>query len=80
MGIRANRTEIEMFLIDKVKEKRLKAGLSQAQLARELDLSVGFIGNVESPNHRAKYNLNHINELAKIFNCNFGDFFPEKPF
>ena len=79
MANRANRTEIELFIIDKVKEMRLKAGLSQAQLAIELDISVGFLGNVESPNHRAKYNVNHLNRLAKVFKCSFGDFFPDKP-
>ena len=77
---RANKTEIELFIITRVKELRLKAGLSQAQLAIELDISIGFLGNVESPNHRAKYNLNHLNKLAKVLNCSFADFFPEKPF
>ena len=76
---RANKTEIELFIIDRVKEMRVTAGLSQAQLAIQMDISIGFVGNVESPNHRAKYNLNHLNTLAKVFNCSFADFFPEKP-
>lgn len=44
------KSEIELFVIDKVKEMRLKANISQAQLAIKLDVSVGFIGHVESPN------------------------------
>lgn len=59
---------------------RVKAGMSQAKFALEMNLSYGFIGQVENPTHRAKYNLNHINRAAKIFNCSFADFFPEKPF
>lgn len=79
MSNRAVKTEIELFIINKVREKRIEANISQAQLALQLDLSVGFIGHIESPNKRAKYNVNHINTLCKIFNCSFQEFFPEKP-
>ena len=75
----ANKSEIELYVINKVKEMRVEIGLSQAELAHKLDVSVGFIGHVESPRHRAKYNLNHINSLAKIFNRAFSDFFPSFP-
>jgi len=74
------KSEIELYTIKRVKEMRVKAGLSQAQLAIEMNLSVGFIGHVESPAKRAKYNLNHLNRLAIIFNCPFQEFFPEQPF
>lgn len=72
------KTEIELFVIDKVKEMRLKANISQAQLAIKIDVSVGFIGHVESPNKRAKYNLNHLNKLVLILDCKFQDFFPDE--
>lgn len=72
-------TDIEQYVIDKVKEKRLKLKISQAHLAQLLDVSEGFIGNVESPNYRAKYNLNLLNDLAKIFECSPRDFLPKKP-
>jgi transcriptional regulator with XRE-family HTH domain len=73
-----NISDIEQFVIDKVKEKRIKMKLSQAQLAYELNVSEGFIGNIESPNYRAKYNLNHLNELAKLFKCSPKDFLPKE--
>jgi transcriptional regulator with XRE-family HTH domain len=75
-----NVSHIEQFIIDKVKEKRIKMKISQAQLAYELNVSEGFIGNIESPNYRAKYNLNHLNELAKIFKCSPRDFLPKEAF
>ena len=75
----ADKTEIELYVINKVREMRLEKGISQADLAHKLDLSVGFIGNVESVRYRAKYNLNHLNKLAKIFECSFADFFPKNP-
>lgn len=73
-------TEIEQFVIERVKEKRMALSLSQADLAHQMDVSNGFIGKVESPKYQAKYNLNHINALAKIFNCSPTDFLPLKPF
>ena len=73
------KSEIELYVINRAREMRMKANISQAQLALELDLSVGFIGHIESPNKNAKYNLNHINKLAKIFKCSVKDFFPDDP-
>ena len=70
-------SNIEQYVIDKVKEKRIKSGWSQADLAYELDVSVGFIGHIESPKYRAKYSLNHLGELAKIFECSPRDFLPK---
>ena len=71
-------TEIEQFVIDKVKQMRIQAGWSQADLAMHLDVTNGFIGKVESPKYDTKYNLNHINMLAKIFNCSPSVFLPNK--
>ena len=72
-------TPIEQYVIDIIKDKRLAKGWSQKELSYRLDVSLGFIGNVENPKYRAKYNLNHINELAKVFECSPKDFLPEKP-
>jgi transcriptional regulator with XRE-family HTH domain len=69
---------IEQYVVDVVKKLRIEKGYSQKELAYQLDMSLGFIGDVENPKYRAKYNLNHLNELAKIFECSPKDFFPEK--
>ena len=70
--------KIDQFVIDRVREIRLTKGISQAELADQIDLSRGFIGDVENPHHRAKYNLKHLNKIAIAFNCSIRDFFPEK--
>lgn len=70
---------IEAYVIEKVKEKRKAIGMSQVDLAHQLDVSEGFIGNIENPRYRAKYNIKHLNDLAKIFKCSPQDFLPEKP-
>jgi transcriptional regulator with XRE-family HTH domain len=71
--------DIEKFVIEEVKRRRIEMKISQASLARMLDFSEGFIGNVENPNYPEKYNLRHLNELAKVLNCSPRDFMPEKP-
>ncbi|WP_218152251.1 helix-turn-helix domain-containing protein [Salegentibacter agarivorans] len=72
-------SKIEIYIIEKVKEMRKEKGLSQIALSQKLNLSDSFISHVESKNRRAKYNLNHLNEIAQIFNCSPKDFWPEKP-
>jgi ribosome-binding protein aMBF1 (putative translation factor) len=70
---------IEQYVVDVVRAKRIDKGWSQKELAYQLDVSIGFIGDIENPKYRAKFNLNHINELVKIFECSPQDFLPDYP-
>lgn len=72
-------TKIEKFIIAKVKEKREEFCYTQIILSQKLNMSDSFVGHVETPKRRAKYNINHINALAKLFKCSPKDFMPEKP-
>jgi transcriptional regulator with XRE-family HTH domain len=72
------KSQFELSVIEKVKLKRESHNVSQKQLAYLMDLSVGFIGRVESPKFPAKWNLDHINKLAEIFDCSPKDFLPDK--
>lgn len=69
---------IEQYVINKVREMRIAKGYSQRELADLLDMSNGFIGMAESPKKRAKYNLQHINAFAKLFECSPKDFLPDE--
>lgn len=73
------KTPIEMYVIEKVREIRIRQKVSQSLLAYGIGVTSGFIGQVESPNYPAKYNLNHLNEIAKYLNCPISDFFPKEP-
>ncbi|WDT67934.1 helix-turn-helix domain-containing protein [Cloacibacterium sp. TD35] len=73
------KTKIEQIVIDKIKEIRLSKGFSQDDISVFLNTSRGFIGQIESPKYPSKYNLNHLNTLAKEFDCSIKDFFPDKP-
>lgn len=72
-----NISPIEQYVIDFIRELRNDKGLTQDGLASILGVGKSFISNVESLNHRAKYNLNHINILADYYDMRPGDFLPE---
>ncbi len=72
-------TKIERLIIEKVKEMRTNRKISQVTLSQRLGMSSSFVSHVESVKRRAKYNINHLNEIAKIFDCSLKDFFPDKP-
>ena len=71
-------TEIEKYIIDKIKTMRKEHGISQLSLSQKLDMNDSFISHVESNSKRTKYNINHLNLIAKIFNCSPRDFWPDK--
>lgn len=69
-------TKIEQYVINRVKEIRISKGISQAKLAHLIDISVGFVGNVENPKHIAKWNLNHLEKIAKVLGVSMREFLP----
>jgi transcriptional regulator, XRE family len=71
-------TPIEQFIIEKVRKIRTDRNISQAELASSIGVSIGFIGKVESLKYNTKYNLNHINNIAKILNISPKDLMPEQ--
>lgn len=73
------KSPIELYIINSVRSMREKAGMSQKELSLRLEFSEGFVGHIENPKRRDKYNIRHLNELAKIFNCSPREFWPEKP-
>ncbi len=75
----AETNKIDRFVIQRVKDFRVENGMTQMALSQKLNMSDSFIGHVESPKRRDKYNLTHLNALAKIFKCSPRDFLPEKP-
>ena len=73
------KSEIDSFVISKVKEKRVAQNISQSELATHLNVSDGFIGMVESPRYPYKYSVAQLNRLAITLGCSIKDFFPDKP-
>jgi transcriptional regulator with XRE-family HTH domain len=73
------KSKVDQYVINKVRDRRLEKNISQADLAYELGMSVGFIGKVESSKYSSHYNIKHLNLLAKILECSPQDFLPKKP-
>ncbi len=73
-----NISKLEQAVIDTVRLMRIARGWTQRDLSDYLEVSHGFVAKVESPKHRAKYNLQHIEELARVFGCSPKDFLPDK--
>ena len=72
------KSALELYIVQKVKEQRKKRKMSQRYLADCLNVSQSFIRNIENENDDTAYNIDHLNEIAKIFDCSIRDFFPEK--
>ena len=72
------KSAIELYIVQKVKEQRKKRKMSQRYLADCLNVSQSFISNIENENDDTAYIIDHLNEIAKIFDCSIRDFFPEK--
>lgn len=73
------KTPVDLYVIDAIRKERIAQKVSQAMLAYGIGVSKGFIGMAESPKYNIKYNINHINEIAKFLGCSPRDFLPENP-
>lgn len=76
------RTTIEQYIIDKVREIRIKKNISQSAIAYGLGFeSTAYIGSIESSKtgNTDVYNINHLNEIARILDCSPKDFWPQNP-
>ena len=69
-------SKIDQYVIDKVRERRIELGVSQAVY---INVNRGFIGHVENIKRPQKYNITLLNEIAKALNCSIKDFFPQEP-
>lgn len=74
------KSEIDWFVINKIKEKRKELNISQRGMAEILDCSAGFIGQVESQKCGIKYSVHQVYLIAKEFECSPSDFFPSIDF
>ncbi len=70
------KSAIDLYIIERVKEKRIEAGMAQRTLSEVLDRALGFVGQVETPHCPAKYSVHQIYLIAKEFDCSPAEFFP----
>lgn len=70
------KSELDKYIIDKVKLKRKELKISQRALAEILGCNRSFVGQVESDNYPAKYTAYQVYLIARDFECPVSDFFP----
>lgn len=73
------KSPIEMFVGQKVKEYREKRNWSLRYLGDCLNVHHSFIDRCENSNEDVAFNLDHINTLARIFECKISDLLPVYP-
>lgn len=62
-----SKNEYQLSIILKIKKERELRGLGQKNIADMLHLSIGQVGNIESPKYPHKYTLRQLNTLCKHF-------------
>jgi len=67
-----------MAVVDNVRRERNKRNVTQPYLALLLDVTDGYIGQIESPKSPSKYTLDQLNKIATDFGCSPKDFMPDK--
>jgi transcriptional regulator with XRE-family HTH domain len=72
-------SQLDWYIINQVKKLRKKKGISQSALSVEMGFSEKLIGSIENPTLSARFNIRHLNLLAKALDCTLWDLFPEKP-
>lgn len=70
--------EIERYVISKVREIRETKKVTQEELSLSIGKNITFISQVEAPSKKAKYNVVHLNLIAKALDCSPKDFWPDK--
>ena len=72
-------SELDFYIITRVKEMRRQRNISQVKLSLSMGLAAGAISKIENPKQRAKYNIRHLNLLAKALHCSLSDLLPSTP-
>ena len=70
------KSKIDVFVITRIKERRMQKNISQRGLAAILDCSPSFIGQVESEKFDVKYSVHQVFLVAQFFECSPAEFFP----
>lgn len=65
------KTELQLKIINIIREYRNDNELSQAALADVLGISYGMMGNIESIKYSHKYSINQLYKLSVFFNIPF---------
>lgn len=78
MAKKTKKSNFETAIVDHVRRERNKRNITQPYLALLLDVTDGYIGQIESHKSPSKYTLDQLNKIALDFGCSPKDFMPDK--
>lgn len=73
-----SKSAIELEIVNLVRQKRKEKKLSQAKVAQILNVTAGYIGQIEMKSSLSMYSYCQLNELARFFDCSPKDFLPDR--
>ncbi|RKD12525.1 hypothetical protein BCY91_12625 [Pelobium manganitolerans] len=73
------KSKFELEIVNNVRKIRKELNKSQTYVAMILDVSDGYIGQIESSKSASMYSYDQLNKLAEDFDCSPKDFFPRTP-
>jgi len=76
MGKKSN---FELAIVENVKKIRNQHKKSQPYIAMILDVTDGYVGQIESSKSSSMYSYDQLNKIALEFDCSPKDFMPDKP-
>ena len=74
-------SQIDFYVIERIRELRVKSTpyVDQVELSQRIGVSEGYIGQIENPKSRAKYNLRMIAKAARALNLkSYQEIFPNE--
>ncbi len=74
-------SQIDFYVIERLREIRVKSTpyVDQVELSQRIGVSEGYIGQIENPKSRAKYNLRMIAKAARALNLSsYKEIFPNE--
>ncbi len=72
------KSEFELKIVQLVLQKRRENNLTQENIATCLNVTPGYIGQIESLNEPSMYTHDQLNVLAKEMECSPKDFYPKE--
>lgn len=67
------------YIVESVKQERIKRNISQLKLAQILDFSSpNYVAKIETRKHNVSYNLIHLCKIAVAFDMEVVDFLPKE--
>lgn len=72
------KSKIQLFVSQKVRELREENALTQEQFAEKINRSRSFVANRENLYSKEAFNMDILNEIAKVFKVSPKYFMPEE--